>query len=156
MRCKMKILLMLLVLFAGKINFAQENFPFIPSDPKGKLAQLEKVKLIETLKMDEETTLRFFARRTEFLDKIQSLNKNSMDLIDKLEKSFGENKLTKSEYKNLIKEFNNNDEQMFKEKMNFINSLDDILSEEQIAKMIVFEKKFKEEIRKILAKGRNH
>lgn len=147
---------MLLILFAGKINFAQDNFPFIPPDPKGKLAQLEKVKLIETLKMDEETTLRFFARRTEFLDKIQLLNKISMDLIDKLEKSFGENNLTESDYKNIIREFNNNDEQMFKEKMNFINSLNDILSEEQIAKMIVFEKKFKEEIRQILKKGRNH
>lgn len=152
----MKILLILLVLFTSKMNFAQDNFPFIPSDPKGKLAQLEKVKLIETLKMDEETTLRFFARRTEFLDKIQLLNKNSMDLIAKLEKSFTEDKLSESEYKNLIKEFNSNEEQMFKEKINFINSLNDILSEEQIAKMIVFEKKFREEIRKILTKGKNH
>ena len=152
----MKILLILLVLFTSKMNFAQDNFPFIPQDPKGKLAQLEKVKLIETLKMDEETTLRFFARRTEFLDKIQLLNKNSMDLIAKLEKSFTEDKLSESEYKNLIKEFNSNEEQMFKEKINFINSLNDILSEEQIAKMIVFEKKFREEIRKILTKGKNH
>lgn len=153
----MKTFFVILVfLFANFLNFAQDNFPFIPPDPKGKLAQLEKVKLIETLKMDEETTLRFFARRTEFLDRVQQINQNSDEIINKLADSFDENNLSESEYKKLIKEINTNDEQMFREKINFVNSLEDLLTEEQIAKMIVFERKFKEEIRKILTKGRNH
>jgi hypothetical protein len=32
----------------------------------------------------------------------------------------------------------------------FVNSLDDILSTEQIAKLIVFEKRFRDEIRNVL------
>ena len=157
MRLKMKtFLVMIILLITNALNYAQDNFLNFPPDQKGKLAQLEKVKLIETLKMGEETTLRFFARRTEFLDKIQQLNKNSQDVLNKLESAFSEDNRSESEYTRLIKELNSYDEQIFKEKMNFINSLDDILTQEQIAKMLVFERKFKEEIRKILIKGKNH
>ena len=33
----------------------------------GQIEQLEKIKIIEELNMDEETTLRFFSRRNEFI-----------------------------------------------------------------------------------------
>lgn len=40
--------------------------------------------------------------------------------------------------------------QIESEKQKFINSLSDILSTEQIARLLIFEKRFKEEIRSVL------
>ncbi len=53
-----------------------------------KLEQLEKIKLIESLDMDEDTSIRFFARRNESKREIQELEKKTEDIIFELEKSF--------------------------------------------------------------------
>ena len=116
-----------------------------------KLEQLEKIKLIESLDMDEDTSVRFFARRNESKREIQELEKKTDDIIFELEKSFNsEDKYQDEKQKLLISEMLKNRETIEMRRSQFINSLDDILSTEQIAKLIVFEKRFREEIRNVL------
>ena len=116
-----------------------------------KLEQLEKIKLIESLDMDEDTSVRFFARRNESKREIQELEKKTDDIIFELEKSFNsEDKYQDEKQKLLISEMLKNREAIEMRRNQFINSLDDILSTEQIAKLIVFEKRFREEIRNVL------
>lgn len=116
-----------------------------------KLEQLEKIKLIESLDMDEDTSIRFFARRNESKREIQELEKKTDNIIFELEKSFNsEDKYQDEKQKQLISEMLKNREAIEMRRNQFINSLDDILSTEQIAKLIVFEKRFREEIRNVL------
>ena len=116
-----------------------------------KLEQLEKIKLIESLDMDEDTSIRFFARRNESKREIQELEKKTDDIIFELEKSFNtEDKNQDEKQKQLISEMLKNRESIELKRNQFINSLGDILSTEQIAKLIVFEKKFRDEIRNVL------
>ena len=116
-----------------------------------KLEQLEKIKLIESLDVDEDTSIRFFARRNESKREIQELEKKTDDIIFELEKSFNsEDKYQDEKQKQLISEMLKNREAIEMRRNQFINSLDDILSTEQIAKLIVFEKRFREEIRNVL------
>jgi hypothetical protein len=116
-----------------------------------KLEQLEKIKLIEALDLDEETSIRFFARRNESRREVQELEKKSDDIIFELEKSFdSENKNQAEKQEQLISEFLKTRESLELKRNQFINSLDDILSTEQTAKLIVFEKKFRDEIRNVL------
>ena len=116
-----------------------------------KLEQLEKIKLIESLDMDEDTSIRFFARRNESKREIQELEKKTEDIIIELEKSFNtEDKNQDEKQKQLISEMLKNRESIELKRNQFINSLGDILSTEQIAKLIVFEKKFRDEIRNVL------
>ena len=116
-----------------------------------KLEQLEKIKLIESLDMDEDTSIRFFARRNESKREIQELETKTDDIIFELEKSFNsEDKYKDEKQKQLISEMLKNREAIEMRRNQFINSLDDILSTEQIAKLIVFEKRFREEIRNVL------
>jgi len=116
-----------------------------------KLDQLEKIKLIEALDLDEETSIRFFARRNESRREVQELEKKSDDIIFELEKSFdSENKNQAEKQEQLISEFLKTRESLELKRNQFINSLDDILSTEQTAKLIVFEKKFRDEIRNVL------
>ncbi len=118
---------------------------------KEKLEQLEKIKLIESLDMDEDASIRFFARRNESKREIQELEKKTDDIIFELEKSFStEDKNQDEKQKQLISEMLKNRESIEMKRNQFINSLDDILSTEQIAKLIVFEKRFRDEIRNVL------
>ena len=122
---------------------------------RNKIHQLEKLKLIDALDMDENTSIKFFARRNEMQNEIESLQDKSDDLISKLEKTLNsDNKNNESEQRQFINEILSTREKIETVKKQFINSLSDILSTEKIAKYLVFEQKFREEIRKIILNRR--
>ena len=122
---------------------------------RNKIHQLEKLKLIDALDMDENTSIKFFARRNEMQNEIESLQDKSDDLISKLDKTLNsDNKNNESEQRQIINEILSTREKIETVKKQFINSLSDILSTEKIAKYLVFEQKFREEIRKIILNRR--
>lgn len=128
-----------------------------PHHMREKLKHLEKIKLIETLDMDEETTLRFFSRKNELEKKIDSLTEQAEQVINQMEIIFKAGKVyTEAELKSLINEVNTIHSEVEKEKSNFINSLDDIFTTEQIAKFIIFERRFKDELKKAMFKERKY
>jgi len=136
--------------------FSQDGH-FGPKDKEAaeKIFQLEKIKLIEVLEMDEETAIRFFARRSELKkttdeiqNKIEEIIKN-LEVVDKAGKVY-----TESELITYINDFNNLNLQMSQRRTEFINSLNDILTYDQIRRLIVFERKFKDELRRALFKER--
>lgn len=122
-----------------------------------KLEQLEKIKLIEALDLDEETSIRFFARRNDSKKDIQELEQKLEEILDELEKSFNsESKNQTENQKQLISETLKTRESIEINRNQFINSLNDILTVEQIGKLIVFEKKFRDEIRQVLFDKKRH
>jgi hypothetical protein len=128
-----------------------------PQHMRDKLNQLEKIKLIEVLEMDEETTLRFFSRRSEHQIKMEKLNERVDEIITQMEVIFKDGKVyTEAELKSLIEEANAIHTETVQSKLNFINSLDDILSTEQIAKLIIFERRFKDELKRAMFRGRKY
>ena len=128
-----------------------------PQHMRDKLNQLEKIKLIEVLEMDEETTLRFFSRRNENHTKIDELVKRSDEIIMQMELIFKAGKVyTEEELKTLIVEANTIHSEIVQTKSDFINSLDDILTTDQIAKLIIFERRFKDELKRAMFKGRKY
>ena len=136
------------VLFAQKGKWEDEEL-------RAKFEELEKIKLIEVLQMDEETTLRFFARQSEHKkqqDEIQDNIRTNSDNLEALLKS--EKSVSTEELKSKINEINNLQLQLDKNRVDFINSLSDILSYEQIAQLIIFEKRFRNEVRKMIMKDR--
>ena len=147
-------LITLTALFFSTNLFAQKG-KWQDEDLRAKFEELEKIKLIETLQMDEETTLRFFARRSEHKsqqDKIQDNIKINIDDLDAMLKSG--RAITTEELKTKINDINNLQLQFEKNRIDFINSLSDILSYEQIAQLIIFEKQFRNEIRKLIMRDR--
>lgn len=118
-----------------------------------KIEQLEKVKLIEALDLTEDQSIRFFARRNEHRKEIEKLEIRSEEVIRDLEKIVQDsNERNVTEQKRLLNEFLDIRIQIENKRKQFILSLNDILTTEQISKLVLFEKKFREEIRKILMK----
>jgi len=148
-----KLVLLIILLFSTAL-IAQKG-KWQDEEAREKFEQLEKIKLIETLEMDEETTLRFFSRRSEHRkqqDEIQEKIKSNIDNLDVMLKSG--RVVATEEFKSKIDEINNLELQLEKNKVEFLNSLFDILSYEQIAEMIIFEKRFRNEVRKLLIRER--
>ena len=128
-----------------------------PQHMRDKVDQLEKIKLIETLEMDEETTLRFFSRRSEHRTKMEKLTEQADEIIMQMEVIFKSGKVyTEAELQSLIVEANSIHKQIVQTKSDFINSLDDILTTEQIAKLIIFERRFKNELRRVMFRERKN
>jgi hypothetical protein len=123
--------------------------------PMKKIEELEKIKLIETLGMDEQTTLKFFSRRTKYREEQTELVKNSSGMLDQIsEFTKKDDKKNDEELKKMIDQYHDLENKILRRKQDFYNSLNDILTYKQIAKVLVFERKFREEIRSALLQER--
>jgi len=147
------IIIFISFLFAGSLYSQRDKWR--DDDMRGKFEQLEKIKLIETLQMNEETTLRFFARKSEHQKQQDEIQQKIDEKIDDLDLIFKSGRVaTVDELKSNINEINVLRSELDKNRIDFINSLSDILSYDQIAKLIIFERNFRDQIRKLIMKDR--
>ena len=148
-------LFVFLLVFASSLSEAQPERHKPLFGPPDKIRELEKIKLIEILDMDEETTLKFFARRNEHLQRMEELNKSGdnklIQIEEKIKSSENEND---PEFVKLINDYIVEQERFNVERKDFINRIKDILTAKQLAKLVVFERRFREEIRHILKEKR--
>jgi len=152
MKSLLKITFLSLLLFANL--FAQKD-KWQDDNMREKFAELEKIKLIETLQMDEETTLRFFSRQSEHKNEQREMMDEIKQDIDDLHVMLKSGRpVTTEELKKKINDINDLELKLDQNRVAFINSLSDILSYEQIAQLIIFERTFRNEVRKMIMKDR--
>ena len=149
---KLITLSIIIVLVSTTIN-AQRNQDGKHKVPE-RIMQLEKIKLIETLEMDEETTLKFFARKSESDREVEEIQKAIDEKLDKMEQLVNRDNSLDEEIRTGLDELNFMHQKLVENKTNFIESLGDILSYKQIAKLVLFERKFREELRRAIFKDR--
>jgi len=143
--------LLIILLLCGLVNAQQHQKNNRNLKPLQKIEQLEKAKIIEALNLNEETAVRLFARRNESRQKVGDTNKQREELLKDLEKNLKDGvKMSDAEYKERVNNIIALDASMIKERDNFYRSLGDLISPQQIAKLIVFENNFRKEIRKSL------
>jgi len=126
----------------------------VEEGPLKKIEELEKIKLVETLVMDEQTTLKFFARRAKYKEDQSQILKNMMSLLDQMSDLMKKDDKNDEELRKMIGQYQDFENKLIKRKQDFYNSLSDILTYKQIAKVLVFERRFKDEIRAALMKER--
>lgn len=152
MKLIFRIVLVSLIVSSGL--YAQKG-KMHDEEMRAKFEELEKIKLIEALHMNEETTLRFFARQTEHKEEQKAIMEELKAITDELDYILKSEKPAASEdLKSKINELNDLELQLEVNRAEFINSLSDILTYEQIAQLIIFERSFRNEVRKMLMKER--
>jgi hypothetical protein len=144
----------ILTLFVMLLTFVKveaQGFMHNNSQAMKKIEELEKIKIIDALGMDEQTSVRFFARRNEFKEKQDKLIHSAFKLLDQMD-ALSQKNIDKNDphFKKLIDQYMNVSEQIVVQRNEFYRSLNNILSQQQIAKLLVFERKFREEIRDAL------
>ncbi|MBM4171890.1 MAG: hypothetical protein FJ214_08490 [Ignavibacteria bacterium] len=120
----------------------------MPRDPKSieKIERLEQIKLIEVLNLSEEKSVRFFARRNEFRSGQRNLMMERDKLFSELEKEVLSGETPEQQLNNQIQAILDLEKKLSMGKENFLKSVNDLLTQEQIAKLVLFEHKFRREL----------
>ncbi|RMD49734.1 MAG: hypothetical protein D6830_04250 [Ignavibacteria bacterium] len=148
---KKGIIIFVLILITSAQLFAQEDMPPQDKRMRMKIERLEKMQLLEVLDLDEETAVRFFTRKKENMKEARKLMEQRDKLIEKLKDKIQNGN---GNYAGLIQKILDVENEIANKKAEFINSLKDILTEEQIAKVVVFDYTFKREIKDYLFRHR--
>jgi hypothetical protein len=145
----MKNLIVIIVFFTTLASINAQGMHKPHEHMREKYRQLEKLKLLETLQLDEETAIRFFSRRNEFFNEQKAILNKRKKLIEKAENMLnGKN----GDYNSIIDGIKNIEKELLEKRTSFLDSIKDILTKEQIIKMIIFDYRFKQEIRDVLMK----
>lgn len=119
--------------------------------PKERLEQLEKIKLLEILDLGEEKSVRFFSRRDDFKETHQEILDERDAIILEMEIALKKDKTSEEfNYSEKLSELADIEQKIVDHRETFIQSLSDILTSSQIAKVVVFESKFMKEVRNAL------
>lgn len=105
--------------------------------------------MIEALKLDEETSVRFFAKYSKHEDVIREINKQRDDLTDQLQ----EMRKSNSDGAGMEKIFSDLtalDTKQSEERLRFLSDMKTVLSTQQIADFIVFERNFARNLRQLM------
>ena len=105
--------------------------------------------MIEILDLSEDQSIRFFARLHEHQKNTDELNAERMILLDKIERLV-RNKVDPEQYLEMFTEIDAVDEKLFRDRRAFGEGLHEILSEEQCAKLLLFERQFQKELKDAL------
>ena len=125
--------------------------------PMKKIEELEKIKLLDVLNLDEATSVKLFTRRNQNRTKIWDIEDKINEDLQNIELEIKKGKdMDVSKIQKLNEDYCNLSMDVEKGKMSFIRSISDILTPEQIGKYIVFERRFREDIRELLMKGIRH
>ncbi|MBI5464383.1 MAG: hypothetical protein HY966_05460 [Ignavibacteriales bacterium] len=129
--------------------FGQDQLPPGPGPAMQRVEAYKKIKLMEVLKLDEQTAIKFFSRYNTHSESIRELNQRRNALVDQLQ-AMGRTKAGDAEIEKVIKQLINSESELLDVRTKFFTELKEVLSIKQIAEFIVFERNFNQNIREML------
>jgi Spy/CpxP family protein refolding chaperone len=143
----MKVILFFVLLLSHAVAWSQEPMPPPQQGPPfERIERFKKMRMVEMLDLKEEQSIRFFARYNEFENIRKELIHQKDEVLDKIERLI-RNKADAKEYERLFAEVEAINRKIGDEKLKFFNGLSDVLSIEQRAKLLLFERRFESELR---------
>jgi hypothetical protein len=150
---KSKLLFLFVLILIGNL-FAQRWE--MRENQRKRIEELKKVKLIEALDLSEDESTKFFALYNEHQKKVRAIQKERDDVLDQLEKlTKSEAKFQSKKFEELQKRLFELEQELFRNRQEFIISLNNVLSPYKIAKFLVFEREFMRELNRLIMRGRN-
>jgi hypothetical protein len=114
-----------------------------------RIEQFKKVRLMEVLKMNEETSIRFFSRYNKYVETLHAVQKDHNTLIDQLQ-DLNKSNANNADIERAIKDIGMCEDKITETRSNFIEELKNILSLKQVADYVVFERNFNKNLREIM------
>jgi hypothetical protein len=114
-----------------------------------RIEQFKKVRLLEVMNLDEETSIRFFARYNKHMETLRMIQKDHNELIDQLQR-FNTSNANSAEIEPVIKNIEMSEEKIAETRSKFLEELKEVISIKQIAQYVVFERNFNKNLREIM------
>jgi hypothetical protein len=146
----MRILINLFIILFS-ISLAAQNQGRPKMDANKKIMQLEKVKLMETLELDDDISVKFFNLRTQHQKNMTELREKSDKILDIMQETLSEDGSTnKSSLNKLVEDFKVAEAEMNRERRRYLKEAETLLPADKFAKMLVFERNFRSEVRDLI------
>ncbi len=120
-----------------------------PSKALERVEQFKKIRLMEVLGLDEQTSIRFFARYGKHQRALQDLRRTQMQALGRVQ-ALRKSKAADAEYGKVIQELLSLEGEGRDAKMKYIDELREVLSSKQIAEYLVFEMRFQQNLRELI------
>ncbi|HLP15650.1 MAG TPA: hypothetical protein VK470_05295 [Bacteroidota bacterium] len=125
---------------------AQMKRNFNPHPAMDRIESFKKVRMMETMKLDETMSVKLFARYNAHQDRIKELEREGNDIYDKLESQIQSN-ASESEYSQTFSTLREYEKKWGEERVRYFNELKDLLTPKQLAEYMVFERNFSRDLR---------
>ncbi len=112
----------------------------------GRLEKFKMMRLVEVLKLSEEDAVRFFAKNSSHEDKVRDLMKSRNTMLDDIEK-MARDKKGASELQGESDKILAVDQQIFAERVRYQGEIRKMLSADQFALYLVYERNFGRRVR---------
>lgn len=119
-----------------------------------RVERFRKMRLIETLKLGEEASIRFFAKQSAHEEKVRALMQSRDAALDGLEKQLGDGKRNDHELQRQADQLMDLDAQVFAERQRFQGEIREMLTAEQFSRFMLFERDFGRQVRGALQEMR--
>lgn len=136
---KITFILGLVIFFASSLS-PQD---FIGPRWRERVLEFKKVRLLEILKLDEHKSVKFLNRYTKFSKDIEAIELERERIVNDIEIKL--RKGDKEGYDKSIQELIELEKKEYEMRSNFYKELKEVLSDQQIAQVIVFERNFRRE-----------
>lgn len=117
--------------------------------PAQRVEQFRKLRMIEALKLDEDTSIRFFAKYRRHEDAVKEINGQRNELLDQLQELRKSN-ASDADMSKVIDNLLGLDAKQSEERAVFLKDIKTVLSTQQIADLVLFERNFARNVRQLM------
>ncbi len=143
--------IVLLVLVSTVALMGQMRTP-MGKRPMERLESYKKVRMLETLKLDEDKGLKLVNRYNQHREGVRDLEEERKEILDKLEAKVTDN-ASDAEIQKSFNDLIEIEKKMFNAREKYLNELKEILTTKQVAEYLLFERSFARDVRDIMREG---
>ena len=137
------------ILMLASLAFAQEEPMPMRGPGAQRLEQYKKLRMMEALKLDETTSLKFFARYNKQAEDLRALNEKRNGYIDELQ-SLRRQDAPDAEYQQVLDKLRGLVKPAIEVREKFLDEISSILTPKQVAEYVIFERNFVQNVREIM------
>jgi len=135
-----------LVVIAGT---AVAQNPMGPGRGGQRIEQFRKLRMIEALKLDEQTSVRFFAKYNQHEEAVRQINQERDGLLDQIN-GLRKEDAADAEVNKVIQKFVALDQKLSDERTRYIEDIRSVLTTKQLADLFLFERGFARNVRQLM------
>jgi hypothetical protein len=128
---------------------AQDDQPPVQGKAAERVEQYKKIRMMEVLGLDEQSSIKFFARYNKNFEVMKDLRQKQVQTLVRIQ-GLRKSKASDNEYAKVVSDLRSLEDQVNQTKSKYIDDLKDVLTSKQLAEYLVFELRFQQNLRDLV------
>ncbi|MCX6144226.1 MAG: hypothetical protein NTZ35_13505 [Ignavibacteriales bacterium] len=128
---------------------AQDAQAHVQGKAAERVEQYKKIRMMEVLGLDEQSSIKFFTRYDKNLEVMKDLRQKQVQTLARIQ-SLRKSKASDNEYAKVVSDLRSLEDRVNQTKSKYIDDLKDALTSKQLAEYLVFELRFQQNLRDLV------